>query len=60
MYQVIDTRTNKVVSEHTTRRVANQVRDRKDNTFGAYRYKVEFVQPKLSNLEGVVPAEWLL
>ena len=42
-YKVIDLHTGAVVWSGKTRRLANLVRDRRDNRYGGYRYQVRIV-----------------
>jgi hypothetical protein len=39
MFKVIDTQTQQVVGTYKTRAAANRAVDRKDNEYGAYRYR---------------------
>ena len=43
-YQVYDTHTGTIVWTGKTRRLANLVRDRRDNLYGGYRYQVRPVK----------------
>lgn len=40
-YEIIDTHTGKVVGKAKTRRAASASVDRRDNTYGAYRYRAQ-------------------
>ena len=47
-YLVIDSRTGAIVSRCKTRTAANRSADRRDNEYGAYRYKVRAAMPSES------------
>jgi hypothetical protein len=43
-FRVVDPRTGKVIGSYVDRARANLARDRLDNAFGAYRYRVERIE----------------
>jgi len=47
-YLVIDSRTGRIVSRCKTRIAANRSADRRDNEYGAYRYRVRVAMPSES------------
>jgi hypothetical protein len=60
MFYLIDTHTHKIIGQYQSRNRANITRDKKDNEYGSYRYRVsheDFVSDDLKRVWSRVAAK---